>query len=205
MRPGDAIDEPALCERFGASRTPVREALLLLVAKGLVEIVPRSGHLCAAAGCARAGGHDGRPGRAGRRAGQAGCHAHPCAAARAAAGGAGAHRRLRPGAGCRRLCAGQHAAARTDIRGQRQRLHRGADAAAAAAYHALPGPHVREARPACALAAGARHRGGRHLRRPGGGGRRGHAPAHLRRRQRLHRHGAGRARAGGYERPRKSR
>src|SRR5256885_6987491 len=43
MRPGDAIDEPALCERFGASRTPVREALLLLVAKGLVEIVPRSG------------------------------------------------------------------------------------------------------------------------------------------------------------------
>ena len=43
MQPGDAIDEPALCERFGASRTPVREALLLLVAKGLVEIVPRSG------------------------------------------------------------------------------------------------------------------------------------------------------------------
>ncbi|MEK7419152.1 MAG: GntR family transcriptional regulator [Pseudomonadota bacterium] len=43
MQPGDAIDEPALCERFGASRAPSRAALLLLVAKGLVEIVPRSG------------------------------------------------------------------------------------------------------------------------------------------------------------------
>ena len=43
LRPGDAIDEAALCQRFGSSRTPVREALLLLVAKGLIEIVPRSG------------------------------------------------------------------------------------------------------------------------------------------------------------------
>ena len=43
LRPGDAIDESALCQRFGSSRTPVREALLLLVAKGLIEIVPRSG------------------------------------------------------------------------------------------------------------------------------------------------------------------
>ena len=41
--PGTAINEGALCVRFGASRTPVREALLLLAAKGLVEILPRSG------------------------------------------------------------------------------------------------------------------------------------------------------------------
>ncbi len=43
LTPGMPIDEPALCTRFGASRTPVREALLLLAAKGLVSIVPRSG------------------------------------------------------------------------------------------------------------------------------------------------------------------
>ncbi|MHA7602195.1 GntR family transcriptional regulator [Alicycliphilus sp. T452] len=43
LMPGMAINEPALCERFDASRTPVREALLLLAARGLVEIVPRSG------------------------------------------------------------------------------------------------------------------------------------------------------------------
>lgn len=43
LLPGMAINEAALCARFGASRTPVREALLLLAARGLVEIVPRSG------------------------------------------------------------------------------------------------------------------------------------------------------------------
>ena len=43
LTPGMPIDEPALCARFCASRTPVREALLLLAAKGLVSIVPRSG------------------------------------------------------------------------------------------------------------------------------------------------------------------
>lgn len=43
LLPGEAIDEQALCERFAASRTPVREALLLLSAKGLVSIRPRSG------------------------------------------------------------------------------------------------------------------------------------------------------------------
>ena len=41
--PGMAIDEQALATRFNASRTPVREALLWLVAKGMVEILPRSG------------------------------------------------------------------------------------------------------------------------------------------------------------------
>ena len=43
LRPGMAIDEAALCVRFGASRTPVREALLVLAAQGLIEIVPRTG------------------------------------------------------------------------------------------------------------------------------------------------------------------
>lgn len=43
LRPGAAIDEQALCERFQASRTPVREALLLLSAKGMVSILPRVG------------------------------------------------------------------------------------------------------------------------------------------------------------------
>lgn len=43
LQPGAAIDEQALCERFQASRTPVREALLLLSAKGMVSILPRVG------------------------------------------------------------------------------------------------------------------------------------------------------------------
>ena len=41
--PGSAIDEKALARDFSASRTPVREALLMLAAHGLVQIVPRSG------------------------------------------------------------------------------------------------------------------------------------------------------------------
>ena len=43
LTPGMPIHEATLCKRFGASRTPVREALLLLVAKGLIDIVPRTG------------------------------------------------------------------------------------------------------------------------------------------------------------------
>lgn len=41
--PGSAIDEKALARQFEASRTPVREALLLLAAQGLVQIAPRAG------------------------------------------------------------------------------------------------------------------------------------------------------------------
>ena len=41
--PGSAIDEKALAASFKASRTPVREALMLLAAQGLVHIAPRSG------------------------------------------------------------------------------------------------------------------------------------------------------------------
>lgn len=43
LPPGAAIDEKTLAADFNASRTPVREALLLLSAQGLVEIVPRAG------------------------------------------------------------------------------------------------------------------------------------------------------------------
>ena len=41
--PGSAIDERALALSFEASRTPVREALLVLATQGLVQIVPRAG------------------------------------------------------------------------------------------------------------------------------------------------------------------
>lgn len=41
--PGSAIDEKALAAQFKASRTPVREALLVLAAQGLVQIAPRAG------------------------------------------------------------------------------------------------------------------------------------------------------------------
>lgn len=41
--PGSPIDEKELANRFKASRTPVREALLTLAVQGLVRIVPRSG------------------------------------------------------------------------------------------------------------------------------------------------------------------
>jgi len=42
-RPGDRLEEPALAERFGVSRTPIREALLHLGAAGLIEHRPRRG------------------------------------------------------------------------------------------------------------------------------------------------------------------
>jgi DNA-binding GntR family transcriptional regulator len=43
LLPGDALDEDALAKRFAVSRTPVREALLQLSARGLVLITPRVG------------------------------------------------------------------------------------------------------------------------------------------------------------------
>jgi DNA-binding GntR family transcriptional regulator len=43
LRPGAQIDEKALADEFESSRTPVREALLMLAAQGLVTIVPRAG------------------------------------------------------------------------------------------------------------------------------------------------------------------
>lgn len=43
LKPGDAIDEMALSERFGISRTPLREALKVLNSEGLIELIPRKG------------------------------------------------------------------------------------------------------------------------------------------------------------------
>src|SRR5690606_7058226 len=43
LKPGTPLNEKALAERFGTSRTPVREALIRLVEDGLVNIYPQSG------------------------------------------------------------------------------------------------------------------------------------------------------------------
>ena len=43
LMPGDWIDEKILCDQIGISRTPLREALKVLHAEGLIEIVPRRG------------------------------------------------------------------------------------------------------------------------------------------------------------------
>lgn len=43
LKPGDAIDEIELCESLGISRTPLREALKVLHAENLVELVSRKG------------------------------------------------------------------------------------------------------------------------------------------------------------------
>jgi len=43
LLPGDALDERELANRFGVSRTPVREAIAQLVAQGLLTTAPRQG------------------------------------------------------------------------------------------------------------------------------------------------------------------
>ena len=43
LEPGVRVPERALCERFGISRTPLREALKVLAAEGLVELQPNRG------------------------------------------------------------------------------------------------------------------------------------------------------------------
>jgi len=43
FRDGDRLDEVRLAERFHVSRTPIREALQILVSSGLAEQVPRRG------------------------------------------------------------------------------------------------------------------------------------------------------------------
>ncbi len=40
LEPGSALDEVALAERFEVSRTPVREALVMLAGEGLVQFLP---------------------------------------------------------------------------------------------------------------------------------------------------------------------
>jgi len=43
IQPGSWIDEQMLAEQYGISRTPLREALKVLAAEGLVELKPRRG------------------------------------------------------------------------------------------------------------------------------------------------------------------
>jgi DNA-binding GntR family transcriptional regulator len=43
LAPGPRISERALCDRFGVSRTPLREALKVLASEGLVELTPNRG------------------------------------------------------------------------------------------------------------------------------------------------------------------
>lgn len=47
LKPGDKLDERSLSERFGVSRTPVREALQTLAGSGLVATMPRRGTIVA--------------------------------------------------------------------------------------------------------------------------------------------------------------
>lgn len=53
IQPGQRLDEVSLAQRFGVSRTPIREALLELAANGLVEHRPRRGAVVAKLGAER--------------------------------------------------------------------------------------------------------------------------------------------------------
>ncbi|MFN3614556.1 MAG: GntR family transcriptional regulator [Rubrimonas sp.] len=53
LRPGDRLEEQALADRFGVSRTPIREALFQLSAAGLVVQKPRRGAVVAEVGPVR--------------------------------------------------------------------------------------------------------------------------------------------------------
>ncbi len=47
LPPGTRIQEAELCEQFGISRTPLREAIRVLVAEGLITLLPRRGAVVA--------------------------------------------------------------------------------------------------------------------------------------------------------------
>lgn len=48
LKPSEWVDEAALCEKLGVSKTPMREALKVLAAEGLVELHPNQGARVAA-------------------------------------------------------------------------------------------------------------------------------------------------------------
>lgn len=50
LKPGERLDEQTLADRFGVSRTPLREALSQLAATGLVTLLPRRGAFVAKLG-----------------------------------------------------------------------------------------------------------------------------------------------------------
>lgn len=47
MKPGERVSEPELAERFGISRTPIREAFRQLESEGYLVVVPRKGAIVA--------------------------------------------------------------------------------------------------------------------------------------------------------------
>ncbi|GAB4067667.1 GntR family transcriptional regulator [Ancylobacter sonchi] len=47
LRPGEKVPEEQLSERFGVSRTPIREALKVLAAEGVLQILPHRGAIVA--------------------------------------------------------------------------------------------------------------------------------------------------------------
>lgn len=53
LRPRDRLDEVRLAERYGVSRTPIREALRHLAASGLIELRPHRGAVVAEIGPVR--------------------------------------------------------------------------------------------------------------------------------------------------------
>ena len=48
LPPGARLNERVLCEKLGISRTPLREAIKLLAAEGLVDLLPNRGAIVAA-------------------------------------------------------------------------------------------------------------------------------------------------------------
>jgi len=47
LKPGERVSEPELAERFGISRTPIREAFRQLESEGYLNVIPRKGAVVA--------------------------------------------------------------------------------------------------------------------------------------------------------------